>query len=616
MLFRSGNWTPADQPGAGVGSNWQGDIAEVIVFQSELSASDRQSVEDYLSSKYQLPVRGTVQSGGVSAEQGVLVEAGILDDGSDAPGVASTMGGLRSSDVDAGATASWSGNAQGVFGRFSIDAGTGKWTYELDNGDLDTQLLAPGQTATESFTAIATDQFGATGSYDVTVEIQGARDIVIFGTAAADVLLGSNADEVLLGDIGDDVIDGGAGNDLIAGESGHNTLTGGAGSDRFALGGEDDTITDFTTGLQGDVLDIKDLLSGYSPASSILSDFVQLSHSGGNTIVSVDRDGAARMERAPGRDRFGLRRIAAEARRRHAEPRIADRRVGRGERAGVGVGGFPEHGAGGSFLHDGTRVHDREAVADLDEHREVVGDEEHREDEAVLQVLQQPEHLRLHHHVERGRRLVGDDDLRVAGERHRDHHALLLATGELVRVVVGASRREAHLLEELADPARRARLVGRGVHEHRLGDLVADRAHGVQRVERALEDDRRARPAHRAQTARLHREDVLAVEQDLPRDLGPRRQEPHRGVHDRGLPAARLPRHPEHLAARDVEGRATHGGDRTGARAVGDVQVADGEDAHRSRSLGLKTSSSANPHIVNARTTRTIARPGGTSHHH
>ena len=46
------------------------------------------------------------------------------------------------------------------------------------------------------------------------------------------------------------------------------------------------------------------------------------------------------------------------------------------------------------------------------------------------------------------------------------------------------------------------------------------------------------------------------------------------------------------------------------------IEIADGQDAHRWRSFGFKISSSANPHSVNASTTNTMARPGGTIHHH
>ena len=49
-------------------------------------------------------------------------------------------------------------------------------------------------------------------------------------------------------------------------------------------------------------------------------------------------------------------------------------------------------------------------------------------------IAQQLEDLRLDGDVERGGRLVGDEQLRLAGQRHRDHHALAHAARELVRI--------------------------------------------------------------------------------------------------------------------------------------------------------------------------------------
>jgi hypothetical protein len=61
-----------------------------------------------------------------------------------------------------------------------------------------------------------------------------------------------------------------------------------------------------------------------------------------------------------------------------------------------------------AFLDDLARVHDGRAIAELGDHREVVGDEDEREPEVLRQRAQQVEDLRLHHHVERGRGLVGE----------------------------------------------------------------------------------------------------------------------------------------------------------------------------------------------------------------
>ena len=49
---------------------------------------------------------------------------------------------------------------------------------------------------------------------------------------------------------------------------------------------------------------------------------------------------------------------------------------------------------------------------------------------------EQRQDLRLDGDVERGGRLVGDQQVRLVGERHGDHHALALAARQLVRIGV------------------------------------------------------------------------------------------------------------------------------------------------------------------------------------
>ena len=56
----------------------------------------------------------------------------------------------------------------------------------------------------------------------------------------------------------------------------------------------------------------------------------------------------------------------------------------------------------------------------------------------VFQLHQQIHNLRLNRHVQRRRRLVGNQQLRVAAERHGDHRALAHTAGKLVRILLGA----------------------------------------------------------------------------------------------------------------------------------------------------------------------------------
>ena len=91
-------------------------------------------------------------------------------------------------------------------------------------------------------------------------------------------------------------------------------------------------------------------------------------------------------------------------------------------------------------------------VAHLGDHAEVVGDQQDRHAELVAAGAQQVEDLRLDGDVERGGRLVGDQQRGPAGERHGDHHPLAQAARQLVRIL-----REAPLGRADADHAAAAR---------------------------------------------------------------------------------------------------------------------------------------------------------------
>ena len=176
---------------------------------------------------------------------------------------------------------------------------------------------------------------------------------------------------------------------------------------------------------------------------------------------------------------------------------VADPRERRRQRGGVRVQRVGEDLVGGAVLDHAAGVHHRDPVAEVGQHGQVVADHQQPDVEVADQALEHVQHLRLHHHVERGGRLVGHDQPRVAGQRHRDHDALPLAAGQLVRVGPRPGRRQADLLEQLADAAVDV-AVGqpRLVQPDRLRDLRPDPLHGVERVQRALEDHRGAGPPH------------------------------------------------------------------------------------------------------------------------
>ena len=93
----------------------------------------------------------------------------------------------------------------------------------------------------------------------------------------------------------------------------------------------------------------------------------------------------------------------------------------------------------------------------------------------------------------------------------------------------------------------------------RLGDLIADGAHRVEGVHRALEHHRDIAPAVWTHTAIAAGEDVDPSEQDLPGNLSVRRQQAHHREHHGGLAASRLADDPKPIARVQGEGDSAHG---------------------------------------------------------
>ena len=85
-------------------------------------------------------------------------------------------------------------------------------------------------------------------------------------------------------------------------------------------------------------------------------------------------------------------------------------------------------------LHQATGIHHRDAVRVARNHTEVVRDEHNRSACDLTRLLQDLEDLGLDRDIERGGRLIGDDEVRIVGNGDGDHGSLTHATGELVGV--------------------------------------------------------------------------------------------------------------------------------------------------------------------------------------
>ncbi len=88
------------------------------------------------------------------------------------------------------------------------------------------------------------------------------------------------------------------------------------------------------------------------------------------------------------------------------------------------------------------------------DHAKVMRHEQHRQPKLLLQVLNEVDHLRLHRHIKRRDRLVGDDEVGADGEGAGDADALALAAGELVRIAPCGVGGQADLAQQACHPGR------------------------------------------------------------------------------------------------------------------------------------------------------------------
>ena len=93
------------------------------------------------------------------------------------------------------------------------------------------------------------------------------------------------------------------------------------------------------------------------------------------------------------------------------------------------------------------------------------------------------ENLRLRGHVQRGGRLIGDQDARLGRQRQRDHHPLAQPAGQFERIRIDPLRRarNADHRQQFDRPRPRRALRQRRMQPDRLDELVAD---GVERRQR------------------------------------------------------------------------------------------------------------------------------------
>src|SRR4051794_27542517 len=257
-------------------------------------------------------------------------------------------------------------------------------------------------------------------------------------------------------------------------------------------------------------------------------------------------------------------------------------RLGGEQRARVGVRGALEHVLNRTALDDLAVLHHADVVRKSAHDPKIMGDEQHRHAEARLQVLQEFQDLRLHGDVECGGRLVGDQEVRLVRERHRDHHALTLSAGELVRIARQPpfGIRDAAQAEQLDNALARGRAGYAAVQKENFADLLLDSVERVERAHRLLEDNRDVVAAHFSDVALRKTEQLLSLEVNRARGMARCRirQELHHGQRGHGFARARFADQRDRLALLHVERNTIDRKDLPLALTKGDRQIANGEE--------------------------------------
>ncbi len=280
-------------------------------------------------------------------------------------------------------------------------------------------------------------------------------------------------------------------------------------------------------------------------------------------------------------------------------------------------------------------LHDHDAVRDLRHHAEIVSDEEHAHVSRSLHLTDQRQDLCLCGDIKSGRRLVRNQYVGLEHQCHRDHRALALSAGHLVRIRavdrlrVGQMNRGEHVEHALAARFACPRLM----HLDRLLDLPSDGQQRVQRCHRFLENHREAAAAQLAQPLLFSGEQVLAFEENAAstRTHVSGGKEPQHGTRHHRFTRARFTDDAEDLVASERDRHVLHCMRALRPRGQIDRQVLDrehrfgglrsdrtirGAPAHAVRKRGLSASFSPSPTRLIAITVTRIAIPGIVQTHH
>ena len=229
-----------------------------------------------------------------------------------------------------------------------------------------------------------------------------------------------------------------------------------------------------------------------------------------------------------------------------------------------------------ALLADGAGVHDDDLVTHLGNNAQVVGDHNDGHAQLSLEGLHQLQDLGLDGHVQSGGGLVGDQNVRLAGQGHGDHDSLAHTAGKLEGILVHPLLRlvDVDQAEHLNGPLTGLLLVPVGMQQDGLHQLVADGIGGVQRGHGVLEDDRHPVSPDGLHSLFAAAYQLLAVQLDgAGDDLAGLLQDLHDGVGGDGLAGTRLSHNAQDLAPVQVEGDSVDGFHFTSGGEEGGMQI-------------------------------------------
>ena len=193
---------------------------------------------------------------------------------------------------------------------------------------------------------------------------------------------------------------------------------------------------------------------------------------------------------------------------------------------------IPKDGACRAGFDDAPELHHGDLVGDLVDDAEIMGDEHYRHVSAYLQIPDQLENLGLGRDVERGRWLVGDQDLWFKRKRHGDDDPLPLTAGQLKRIGERRAGRigKADLCEKFSRPHFSFRPSKGSVGLEDFRNLVPDRHQRIERRHRFLKDHGDPASAQRSQFVFRQLQEILVFEENLAAGFKTLRQQTHHCV--------------------------------------------------------------------------------------